>query len=97
MKTPYSKLAKIHTKYFCHMTKMTSMPIYGKNSLKIFFSRTRRPVALGLGMLHWGCGAYQVGSNDEPRLTLTYFTSRSNSLPNAFKWDFFEKLIFEFC
>ena len=50
MKTPYDKSAKINTKYFGHMTKMAAMPIYGKNLLKIFFSRTRRPVTLGLGM-----------------------------------------------
>ena len=41
--------AKIYTKYFGHMTKMTTMPIYGKNPLKIF-SRTRKSVTLGLGM-----------------------------------------------
>ena len=33
---------------------------------------------------------YQVCSNDDLRLTLTYLTSRSNLLPNAFKWDFFK-------
>ena len=33
-----------------HMTKMAAMPIYGKNPLKIFFSRTRRPITLELGM-----------------------------------------------
>ena len=47
--TPYAKLAKIYKKYFGHMTKMTAMPIYGKTALKIF-SRTRKPVTLGLGM-----------------------------------------------
>ena len=87
MKTPYEKLAKICTKYFGHMTKMAATPIFGKNLLKIFFSRTRRPVTLRLGTLHWGYGAYQVCSNDDPRLTLTYLTSRSNLLPNAFKWE----------
>ena len=76
------------------MTKMAAMPIYGKDPLKIFFSRTRRPMTLGLGMLHWGCGAYQVCSNDDPRLTLTYLTSRSNLLPNAFKWGNFSKVDF---
>ena len=45
-------------------------------------------------MQHWGCRAYQVCSNDDPRLTLTYLTSRSNLLPNAFNWEFFDKLIF---
>ena len=67
-----------------HVTKMAAMPIYGKNPLKIFFSRTRRPMTLGLGMKHRGCGAYQVCSNNDPGLTLTYLTSRSNLLPNAF-------------
>ena len=50
MKTPYDKSAKIYTKYFGHMTKMAATPIYGKNHFKIFFSRTRRPVTLRLGM-----------------------------------------------
>ena len=50
VKTPYDTSAKIYSKYFSHMTKMAAMPIYGKNHLKIFFSRTRRPVTLRLGM-----------------------------------------------
>ena len=33
-----------------YMTKMATTPIYGKNPLKIFFSRTRRLMTLGLGM-----------------------------------------------
>ena len=39
-------------------------------------------------------GAYQVCLNDDPKMTLTLLTSRSNLLPNAFKWELFEKLIF---
>ena len=31
---------------------MAAIPIYGKNPLKIFFSRTRRQMTLGLGMKH---------------------------------------------
>ena len=50
-----------------------------------------------LGMYHWGCMAYQVCSNDDPRVTLTYLKSRISLLPNAFEWEFFEKLIFEYC
>ena len=88
MKTPYDKLANMCTKYLGHMTKMTATPIYGKNPLK-FYSRTRRLVTLTLGMYHLGCGAYQVCSNDDPKMTLTYLASRSNLLPKAFKWDFF--------
>ena len=29
VKTPYDKLAKIYAKYFGHMTKMATTPIYG--------------------------------------------------------------------
>ena len=50
MKTSYNKLAKIYANWFGHMAKMADMPIYGKNPLKIFFSRTRMLMALGLGL-----------------------------------------------
>ena len=33
-----------------HMTKMATTPIYGKNPLKIFFSRTIRLMTLVRGM-----------------------------------------------
>ena len=48
MKTPYNRLAKIYTNCSGHMTKMATMPIYGKKPLNIFFSGTKRPIALGL-------------------------------------------------
>ena len=32
------------------------------------------------------CKNYQVCTNDESRLTLTYFMARSNLIPNAFIW-----------
>ena len=54
MKIPYNKLAKIYVNWYCHMTKMADMPIYGKNPLKTSFSRTRRLMNLGLGMGHLG-------------------------------------------
>ena len=38
--------------------------------------------------------AYQVCSNDDPRFTLTYLTSRPNLLPNALKLEKNDKLIF---
>ena len=69
-----------------HMTKMATTPIYGKTPLKIF-SRNRRLMTLV-------CGTDQVCSNDDPRLTLTYLTSRLNFLLNAFKWKISEKLNF---
>ena len=50
MKTPYDKLAKNYTFFSGHTSKMADMSIYGETNLKIFFSRTRIPMTLGLGM-----------------------------------------------
>ena len=50
MKTPYDRLANIYTKCTGNMTKMATTPMYGKNSLNVLFSGTKRPMALGLGM-----------------------------------------------
>ena len=33
-----------------HMTKMATMPIYGKNASKIFFAGTAEPIATKLDM-----------------------------------------------
>ena len=43
-------------------------------------------MTLKLGMQRWVLEYYQVCSNGDPGLTLTYFTARSNSVPNAFVW-----------
>ena len=77
------------------MTKMAEMSIYGKSTLKIFFSRPRRLMTLRLDMYHLKCMVYQIYSNDDSWLTLTYLTSRSNLLPNAFKFENILKLIFD--
>ena len=50
MNTPYDRLAKIFTNCTGYMTKMATTPMYGKNPLNVFFSGTKRPMALGLGM-----------------------------------------------
>ena len=42
---------------------------------------------LKLGMQHGVLEYYQVCSNDDPGLTLTYFTARSNLVPYAFIWE----------
>ena len=42
---------------------------------------------LKLGMQHWVLEYYQIYSNDDPGLTLTYFTARSNLVPYAFVWE----------
>ena len=43
-------------------------------------------------MSHWGFKSYPVCTNDDPKMTLTYLTSRSNLLPNAYEWEIVEKL-----
>ena len=43
-------------------------------------------MTLKLGMQHRVLEYYQVCSNDDSGLTLTYFTARSNLVPYAFVW-----------
>ena len=47
---------KVCSSHLGHMTKVAAMPKYGKNPSKIF-SGTKGPMALGLGMQHWGLGS----------------------------------------
>ena len=76
-------------KKFCprhlgHMTKMAATPIYGKNPSNIFFSRTGVPIFTKLGMKNRELQPTIVCSNDDPGVTLTYFTARSNLVTWAF-------------
>ena len=41
---------KVCFRYPGHMTKMAAMPIYGKYTSKIFFTRTGEPISMTLGM-----------------------------------------------
>ena len=45
------------------------------------------PMTLKLGMQRRVLEYYQFCSNDDPGLTLTYFTARSNLVPYAFIWE----------
>ena len=51
-------------------------------------------MTLKLCMLHQVLEYYQVCSNDDPRLTLTYFMARSNLVPYAFVWEKSKTTIF---
>ena len=66
---------------------MAAMPIYGKNPLKILFSGTGRPISTKLGMYHQGLQPILVCSNDDPLVTLTYFTAGSNLVTTVFLWE----------
>ena len=76
---------KMSTNGLCHMTKIAAMPIYGKK-LKNFFSGTKMPMTLKLGMQHQSWVLLNL-FNDVPRLTLTCFTARSNLVPYSFLWE----------
>ena len=54
---------------------------------KIFFSGNERLMTLNFGMQHRVLKYYQVCSNDAPVFTLTYFTARSNLVPDGFVWE----------
>ena len=69
-----------------HMTKMTTMPIYGKNPSKFFFSRTTGPISTKLGMKHRGLEYYNVFINHDLWMALTYFRARSTKVARAFEW-----------
>ena len=62
MEPPWEGGTKVCINSPGHMTKMTAMPIYGKNLKK---SSSPEPVGI-------------VCINDDPGVTLTYFTERSN-------------------
>ena len=64
---------KVCLPYLGHMIKMAATPIYDKNPLKIFFSGTKGPMALGHGMQHWGHRPKEVLKHDDLGLTLTFF------------------------
>ena len=82
MTTPYDWLAKTYTNCYGHLTNMATRPIYGKNSLNLFFSGTKRPLACRIEDV----GPTRFAQMMNLGLTLTYFMARSNLIPNAFIW-----------
>ena len=59
---------------------------YMVKTWKILLLWNQRADDLECWMQHWVLEYYQVGSNDEPGLTFTYFTAMSNLVPYAFVW-----------
>ena len=54
-------------------------------------------LTLKLGMQHRVLEYYQDYSYDDPGLTLTYFTSRSNLVPCGFVWQKGKTIVCFFC
>ena len=69
-----------------HMTKMANMPLYVK-PFKNLLLQNRKSYDLETWPEHLGLKLYNVYINDDPGLTFTYLTSRSNLFPNAFKFE----------
>ena len=69
MEPPRERGSKVCINGAGHMTKMAAMPIYGKDL------QSSSPEPLKLGMQHQGLKLYKVYINDDPGLTLTYFTA----------------------
>ena len=84
IESPWDRGTKIWSNGPGHMTKMATMPIYGKKLKNLLL---RNQEADDLGMQHWVLEYYQVCSSDDPGLTLTYFTARSNLVHYAFVWE----------
>ena len=51
-------------------------------------------MTLKLGMQHRVLEYYQIYSNDDPGLTLTYFTARSNLVPYDLVWEKYKTMEF---
>ena len=77
MEHPWEGGKKVDINGQGHMIKMAAMVINRNKTFKIFFSRTRRPMILKLGMKHQVMELYKVDINHDPGMTLTFFTARS--------------------
>ena len=67
------------------MTKMATMPIYGKNPSKFFFSETNRLISMKLGVKHPWLKYYNKYINHDPVMTLKKFMARSTWVAHAFE------------
>ena len=65
---------KIHQHFAGHMTKMAAMPIYGKNTLKIFFPGTIGQILICVKRQR--PKPFIICENYDPGLTLTYFMAK---------------------
>ena len=72
MEPPWDGRTKVCSNGAVHMTKMTAMPLYGKN-IKNLLLRNQKADNLEIGMHHRVLKYYQISSNVDPGLILTYF------------------------
>ena len=72
------------SRYLGHMTKMAATPIYGKNNLLL---QNRWAHFHETWFVASRTSAHCSFINDDPGMTLTYFTARSNLETEAFTWE----------
>ena len=77
-----------------HMIKMAAMSIYGKN-LKTFLLWNQKADDHETWYASLGAQILPSCLNDDPWLTLTYFTARSNLFPYAFVLEKVKQWIFQ--
>ena len=75
---PWVGGAKVCSHHLGHMTKMAATPIYGKKPFKNFLLQNRRADFHETRYVAFGLLPIIVCSNDDPGVTLTYFTARPN-------------------
>ena len=78
-----------------HMTKMATMPIYGKTPSKIFFCETNKLISRKHGMKHRWLKYSNVYINHDPVMTLTKLITRSTWVAYAYEWGKTVKMSFE--
>ena len=76
------------------MTNMVAMPIYGKNLKKNLLLWNQKADDLESLYANGVLKFYQVYSNDDPELTLTYFMAMSNLVLYAFVWEKVKRMDF---
>ena len=74
---PWKGGTKVYINGPGHITKIAAMPIYGK-TLKNLLLQNRKSNELETWHVALVTHVLQVYINDDPWLTLTYFTTRSN-------------------
>ena len=80
---------------FEHMTKMTAMPIYSGNPLKISFSGNSGYISIKLVMQPWGLPFIIVCSNDEPGIDLDQFYTKGRISSLMIVLEMWKQLIFK--
>ena len=75
---PWVGRTKVCWRHLGHMTKMAAMPIYGIKPFKNLLLQNRRADFHETWYVALGTSAHHSLFNDDPGVTLTYFTARSN-------------------